>query len=452
MEKDKLKILIVDDEKSIGDLLSEILHHEGYSIFSIMNGSDALKLIEKEQFDLVLLDLKLPDMDGITVLKKIKNINADIAVVMISAFGTISLAITALKAGAEDFIEKPLEANRVITTVKNIIEKIELKRERSMFLAEILKGYRIIGESESIQSTISLIDKCAPAHSSVLILGETGTGKELIARNIHLKSPRYLNPFIAVNCAAIPAELIESELFGYEKGAFTGALARKIGQFEIADRGTLFLDEIGDMSLSAQAKLLRIMDDGMILRLGGISPIHVDARIIAATNHDLEKLIAEKQFRDDLYHRLNVIKIVVPPLKERGNDIITLAENFLRNACVENNRPLKQLTKKAGQFLIHHEWPGNVRELKHLMEKLVILLEDSVIDVNSIEQIIMEDGNYEVKQIDENGIERAKIDFERNYIISALNQTGWHILEAAKKLGVDRTTLFRKMKKLGIKK
>lgn len=447
-EKQKYKILIVDDETKICEILKDILENEGYIADFATNGTDGLRKIQKDQIDLVLLDVKLPDIDGLTLLKKIKDFDSDISVIMISAFGTVSTAVEAVKNGAEDFIEKPLEVNRILTTIRNVLEKVELKKQSTALKSEMLKEYKIIGESEGIKRVLNLIEKAAPTNSTVLILGETGTGKDLVAHNIHLKSLRAGKSFIKVNCAALPKELIESELFGYEKGAFTGAYRRKYGQFELANNGTIFLNEIGDMSLSTQAKVLSAIEDKEIVRLGGTERIKIDVRIIAATNQNLLKLIKEKQFREDLYHRLNVLTIHIPPLRERTTDIPLLAEYFLKNACIENNRPIKTLNKDAYQYLKLYHWPGNVRELKYLMEKLAILLPKTELDSDDIIPIF--DEIKKDSKIQYN-IDVAKDELEKNYILSALQQANGHMGKAAKILGIDRSTLFRKIKKLGIK-
>lgn len=450
MEKSNNNILIVDDEKKICNILSEILKDEGYAISLSLNGTDAEQIIENNNIDLVLLDLKLPDIDGITLLKRFKKIKPDMSIVMISAFGTISKAVEAIKLGADDFIEKPLETTRVLTTLKNALEKNELKKETYQLKTKIIESYKLLGKSTQIKKVLDLIEKVAPTIAIVLIQGDSGTGKELVARTIHNKSPRALKPFVKVNCASIPEELIESELFGYEKGAFTGAYQQKLGQFELANSGTLFLDEIGDMSLSAQAKVLRAIEEKEIQHIGGMEPIKIDVRIIAATNKDLNKLIEERKFREDLYHRLNVITINVPPLREKKDDIPILAEYFLKEACIENNRPLKRLTKGALQYLKNQKWTGNVRELKHLMDKIAILSESK--DIESEEFAVVKGSIKNHMSIPEEGFEKVKEKFERDYIISILNKTGWKIIKTAKILKIDRSSLFRKMKKLKIKR
>ncbi|MGB9719933.1 MAG: sigma-54-dependent transcriptional regulator [bacterium] len=447
-EKSKLRILIIDDELKICEILKDILDGEGYEADYAINGTEGLKKIQNNRIDLVLLDIKLPDIDGLTLLKRIKDFDPGISVIIISAFGTVSTAVEALKTGAEDFIEKPLETNRILVTIKNILEKAEFKKQGIILKSEMLKGYKIIGESEGIKRVVNLIEKAAPTNSTVLILGESGTGKDLVAHNIHLKSPRAGKPFVKVNCAALPKELIESELFGYEKGAFTGAFKRKFGQFELADNGTIFLNEIGDMGLSAQSKVLSAMEDKEIMRIGGTTRIKIDVKIITATNQNLLQLIKEKKFREDLYHRINVLTIHIPPLRERTADIPLLAEHFLKNACIENNRAIKSLTRSAIQYLKLYHWPGNVRELKYLMEKLAILLPKTELDTNDIAPIL--DEIKKDSRIQYN-IDVAKEELEKDYILSALHQANGHMGKAAEILGIDRSTLFRKIKRLGIK-
>lgn len=448
MSNRDFRILIVDDEKKICEILMEILEQEGYEVDAVYNATDALKKMGRQVFSLCLLDIKLPDLDGLSLLKKIKEQWPGLPVAVISAYGTVSLAVDALKSGADDFIEKPLEAARIIKTVRHIQEKQELLQDSRTFREEMAQRHRIIGESAEIAQLKQLIDRVAAAESSVLILGESGVGKELVARNLHLKSNRMNRPFIKVNCAALPGELIESELFGYEKGAFTGAYGRKPGQIELADTGTLFLDEIGDMSLSAQAKVLRTIEEKEIMHLGGTHAKKVNVRFLAATNQNLEKLIQEKKFREDLYHRINVIKITVPPLREHRSDIPNLAYVFLRNACIDNNRPVKTLQPDALKMIMDLPWPGNVRELKYLMERLAILVDHTRISEVDIRGLMSVDEKF--RAMGKTEMEQVRDQFERDYLKSILEQTGWHISNTAAMLGIDRSTLFRKMKKLGI--
>lgn len=444
------RILIVDDEKKICHILREILETEGYYAADVFNGADAMKKIGGKPWDLVLLDVKLPDTDGIKLLSTIKKDYPQIAVVMISAYGTVACAVEALKNGADDFIEKPLEVNRVLKAIRNVQERIQLQKQSQALQWEVLRGFEIIGETPEIKRVVELIEKIAPTESAILILGESGTGKELVARNIQMKSPRMGHPFVRVNCAALPGELIESELFGYEKGAFTGAYARKPGQIELADNGTLFLDEIGDMSLPAQAKVLRAIEDHEIMHLGGTRPIQVNVRFITATNQNLEELIAQKKFREDLYHRINVIKVTVPPLRDRKADIPVLAQKFLNEACLDNNRPFKKISDDAQSELRHHSWPGNVRELKYLMERLAILIDKTDVDEDDIKSLLSVDQKFRI--LGKMEIEKARDSFEKEYLVSVLDRTGWRMSEAADSMGIDRSTLFRKMRKLGIKK
>ncbi len=450
MTNHDFRILIVDDERKICDILTEILENEGYDVSAAYNAADALKKLDRQSFALALIDIKLPDTDGLTLMKKVKQLFPAMSCVVISAFGTIPSAVEALKGGADDFIEKPLESSRIIKTIRNIQEKLALVQESQSLREEMEQRYHIIGESSGIVQLVQMIGKIAPTESSVLILGESGAGKELVARNLHFKSPRMSRPFIKVNCAALPGELIESELFGYEKGAFTGAYGRKPGQIELADTGTIFLDEIGDMSLPAQAKVLRAIEEKEIMHLGGTRSQKINVRFLTATNKDLETLIREKAFREDLYHRINVIKIVVPPLRERQSDIPILADFFLKNACIDNNRPVKVLRPDALETLARFSWPGNVRELKYLMERLAILVDHAQIDEGDIHGLISIDEKF--RSIGKMEMERARELFEREYLQSVLEKTGWHITQAAAELGIDRSTLFRKMKKLGLYK
>jgi two-component system nitrogen regulation response regulator NtrX len=446
-----LRILIVDDEKKICDILKEILEHEGYEVSTALNGGDATRVVETDDIHLVLLDIKLPDTDGLSLLKHFSKIRPEIPVIMISAFGTVPIAVQALKNGAQDFVEKPLEVHRVLTTIRNTLEKVELRRQSMLLKSRMLEQHRIIGNAPTIRQTLQLVDRIAPTDSTVLILGETGTGKDLVAHNIHLRSHRSALPLVKVNCAALPGELIESELFGYEKGAFTGAYSRKPGRFEIANYSTLFLDEIGDMSLPAQSKVLRAIEEHEIMHLGGTKVIKINVRLIVATNQDLEELIKTRRFREDLYHRVNVIKIELAPLRERKGDIPMLADHFLKKACIDNNRPIKGLSAKALRLLTRHDWPGNIRELKHLMERVSILVENKIIEAADLEGTLSLVSEPRPGTEGSN-IDRAKRDLERKLIVTTLEASSGQMAKAAKSLGIDRTTLFRKMRRLGIRK
>jgi len=380
------KILIIDDEQSIRDTLREILEYEKYEVEEAKNGEEGLKLLSKEKFDAALCDIKMPKMDGLEVLDKSIEEGIDTPFVMISAHGTIETAVEATKKGAYDFIQKPPDLNRLLVTLRNAMEKSNLVQETKVLKKKVSKKYDIVGESKGISDVKETIEKVAPTEARVLITGENGTGKELVARWLHEKSNRSKGPMIEVNCAAIPSELIESELFGHEKGSFTSAVKQRIGKFEQANTGTLFLDEIGDMSLSAQAKVLRALQENKITRVGGDKEIKVNVRVVAATNKDLKKAIEEKKFREDLYHRLSVIVIKVPALNERLDDIPLLVDKFLQDIAAEYGTKPKTISKGAIQKLQKYDWSGNIRELRNVVERLIILggneITESDIDKN----------------------------------------------------------------------
>jgi|SRR5690554_300943 len=372
------KILIIDDEKIIRDTLKEILEYEKYEIFEAQDGEEGLNMIENQEFDLVLCDVKMPKMDGIEVLDKANAMERSPQFIMISAHGSIETAVEATKKGAFDFIPKPPDLNRLLLTVRNALEKKNLITETTVLKKKLSRKYDMVGNSRSLQQVKETIEKVAPTDARVLITGANGTGKELVAHWIHQKSNRANAPFIAVNCAAIPSELIESELFGHEKGAFTSAIKQRAGKFEQAMGGTLFLDEIGDMSLSAQAKVLRALQEHKISRVGGDKDIKVDVRVVAATNKDLKKEIKEGRFREDLYHRLSVILIQVPSLKDRKDDIPLLVERFLQDLAKEYGTAKKKIDKEAMERLQEIPWTGNIRELRNVVERLVILASDKI--------------------------------------------------------------------------
>ncbi|WP_162417642.1 sigma-54-dependent transcriptional regulator [Cyclobacterium roseum] len=367
------KILIIDDEKVIRSTLKEILEYENYEIFEAQDGEKGLEMIQNDEFDLVLCDIKMPKMDGIEVLTKVGALQKQPQFIMISAHGTIETAVEATKKGAFDFIPKPPDLNRLLLTVRNALDKKNLVQETKVLKKKLSKKLDMVGESEAINQVKETIEKVAPTDARVLITGPNGTGKELVAHWIHQKSNRESAPFIAVNCAAIPSELIESELFGHEKGAFTSAMKQRQGKFEQAHGGTLFLDEIGDMSLSAQAKVLRALQEHKVSRVGGDKDIKVDVRVLAATNKDLKKEIAEGNFREDLYHRVSVILIPVPPLKERAEDIPLLVDKFLGEIAIEYGTAKKEIEADAIKKLQEFPWTGNIRELRNVIERLVIL-------------------------------------------------------------------------------
>jgi len=377
------KILIIDDESNIRNTLREILEYEKYSVEEAADGEKGLELINEKDYDVVLCDIKMPKLDGLEVLEKTIQSGVDVPFIMISAHGTIETAVEATKKGAFDFLEKPPDLNRLLLTIRNAQDKSNLVNETKILKRKISKTFDIVGESDAIIQVKETIEKVAPTEARVLITGENGTGKELVARWIHEKSNRHKNPLIEVNCAAIPAELIESELFGHEKGSFTSAVKQRIGKFEQANNGTLFLDEIGDMSLSAQAKVLRALQENRITRVGGEKDIKVDVRVVAATNKDLKKEISESKFREDLYHRIGVIILNVPPLRERKEDIPLLVDRFLEEIASEYGAKKKTISLEALEKLKSFSWTGNIRELRNVTERLVIM-SDKEITANDV--------------------------------------------------------------------
>ena len=372
-----MRILIIDDERSIRNSLKEILVDEGYEVDAAENGIQGLEMVDKEKYNIIFCDIKMPEMDGIEVLDKLIGMGVDSAVVMISGHGDIDTAVECIKKGAFDFIRKPLDLNRILITIKNATDKVALVKE-TRILKKKVYGQQMVGESAAIQEIRSMIDKVAPTDARVLIQGSNGTGKELVARNLHQASNRSAMPYIEVNCAAIPSELIESELFGHEKGSFTSAIKQHKGKFEQADGGTLFLDEIGDMSLAAQAKVLRVLQEKKLSRVGSDKDINVDVRVLAATNKNLKEEIAHGRFREDLYHRLSVIVIKVPSLDDRKSDIPILVEHFIDQICSETGMQRRKVEPAAMQLLIDKNWTGNIRELRNVVERLLILSGKSI--------------------------------------------------------------------------
>ncbi|HIA05110.1 MAG TPA: sigma-54-dependent Fis family transcriptional regulator [Flavobacteriales bacterium] len=372
------KILVIDDEKSIRSSLREILEYEKYEVEEAADGMEGLKMIKAGDFDAVLCDIKMPKMDGTEVLDKIIADGEEFPVIMISGHGNIDTAVDAIKKGAFDYISKPLDLNRLLITVRNALDRASLVSETKVLKRKISKTYDMVGSSKALNAIQDMIDKVAPTNARVMITGENGTGKELVARWVHEKSDRAGAPFVEVNCAAIPSELIESELFGHEKGAFTSAIKQRKGNFEQAEGGTIFLDEIGDMSLSAQAKVLRALQENKIMRVGGEKDIKVNVRVIAATNKDLQKEIAEGNFREDLYHRLSVILLHVPSLNDRKDDIPALTEHFAKQICEDYGMPIKKFGKDAYTELKKIDWSGNIRELRNVVERLIILCDKDI--------------------------------------------------------------------------
>jgi len=382
--KTMTKILIVDDERSIRNALKEILEYEKYKIDLAEDGEQAMAMFQDKEYDAVLSDIKMPKKDGIELLKEIKKQNPEQTVIMITGHGDVETAVEALKIGAYDFIQKPLDLNRLLLTIKNALDNKNLVQETKILKKKVSKKYQMIGESEALNKIKQIIEKVAPTDARVLITGENGTGKEVVAHWLHEKSQRSKSPFVEVNCAAIPSELIESELFGHEKGAFTSAHKQRKGKFEQAEGGTIFLDEIGDMSLSAQAKVLRALQENKISRVGSDKDIKINVRVLAATNKDLKQLISEKKFREDLYHRLSVIPIHIPSLNERIEDIPLLTKHFIGTICDESGIPKKDITDKAIKELQKINWTGNIREFRNVIERMIILCDNTITDKDVI--------------------------------------------------------------------
>ncbi len=450
-------ILITDDEKSIRNALREILEFENYAVLEAENGEQALAMVSSEHIDLVMLDIKMKGMDGMEVLPKIKELKKELPVIMISGHGTIKIAVEATKSGAFDFLEKPPDLNRLLISIRNALNSSELIRENRQIRKQLHGHTELIGDSPAIGQIKKLIQKVAPSSSRVLITGENGTGKELVARAIHNNSTRASKTFVDVNCAAIPAELLESELFGHEKGAFTGASGRRIGKFEQADGGTLFLDEIGDMASEAQAKVLRALQEGQIVRVGSNEPIKVDVRVLSATNKDLADEIEEGNFREDLYHRLNVIPIHLPPLRKRREDIPLLAAWFLQNlAEKEIIFSGKSFSDEALDELKKQSWPGNIRELQNSVERLALLSQDDVISKSDVQkQIVSRKKN---KDLLDNLIEETdsfheyKEEAERIFLLKKLEKFDWNVSATADAIDIQRSHIYNKMKKYDIER
>ncbi|HQJ74949.1 MAG TPA: sigma-54 dependent transcriptional regulator [Bacteroidota bacterium] len=448
----KYKILVIDDEQSIRESISMILEYENYLVELAANGVQGLNLFNEQNFDAVLLDVKMPGLDGIEVLQLLKERNKNIPIIMISGHGTIETAIECTKKGAYDFLEKPLDRDKLLISLRNAIEHSTIISEYQKIKDEVEEKFEILGESKVIKELKSIINVVAKSDSRVLITGENGTGKELIARQIYKNSNRADKPFVEVNCAAIPKELIESELFGHEKGAFTGATNQRIGKFEQANTGTIFLDEIGDMSLEAQAKVLRVLEQGTFERVGGSELIKVDVRVIAATNKNLEEEIKKGNFREDLFHRLNVIPIVSPPLREHIDDIPILVEHFVKEICNKYKIAEKKIGENLINFLKRKEWKGNVRELKNFIERLIIL--------NPTKQIIDKDDNQVNSIAGESDFDFSK-DYtlqefqeitEKIFIKKQLEKYDWNVTKTAEALDIQRSHLYTKIKKYGLEK
>lgn len=473
------KILIIDDERAIRSTLREILEYEDYQVIDVDNGIEGLEVIKKDNIDLVLCDIKMGRMDGMEVLTEALLIKPDIPFIMISGHGTIETAVEASKKGAYDFISKPPDLNRLLITVRNALERGNLVTETKVLKRRVSKTREILGESDAISRIKETIDRVAPTDARVLITGANGSGKELVARWLHEKSNRVNSPLIEVNCAAIPSELIESELFGHEKGSFTSAVKQRIGKFEQADKGTLFLDEIGDMSLSAQAKVLRALQENKITRVGGDKEIEVNVRVIAATNKDLLKEIEAGNFRMDLYHRLSVILIHVPPLSERRSDVPIIAEQFCDEICTEYGMPIKKITSPAVEALKALPWTGNIRELRNMVERLIILSDKSITDkdvyayanpggpmsgptslptndhgsANGSATSIPNGTGNSLNHFDQfSSFQEYKDYAEREYIKYKLENNSWNVSKTADDIEIQRSHLYSKIEKYGLKR
>ncbi len=442
-------VLVVDDEKGIRESLSDIFEDEGYRVASAASGEEAIEKIMAEKPSLVLLDIWLPEMDGLEALERIKRIDPDLPVIMISGHGNIEMAVRATKNGAYDFLEKPLSLDRVVLVSGRAIERSSLEVENRALRESLARKWNLVGETPVMKALRRQIESAAKGNARVLITGESGTGKEVVAHLLHAMSPRAEKPFVEVNCAAIPQELIESELFGHEKGSFTGAFEQKKGKFELADGGTLFLDEIADMSPQTQAKLLRVIEMQQFQRVGGSKDIKVDVRVIAATNKDLPQRIRDGLFRDDLYFRLNVIPISTPPLRQRLDDVPILVDHFLGIFASEYGQARKVISPAALSRLRDYEWPGNIRELRNLIERLVIMSPSDTIEEGSILEARGEGGSRDYFGLDT--LREARDAFEKDFLTRKLGENNWNVSRTAEVLGVERSNLHRKIKAFGIK-
>jgi two-component system nitrogen regulation response regulator NtrX len=471
----KPRILVIDDEAAIRDSLKMILEYEDYQFVGAVSGQDGLAAVQRERPDAVLLDIKMPGMDGMEVLRKLRALDETLPIIMISGHGATATAVEAIKSGAVDFFDKPLSTERVIVTLRNVLKQSELVAENRDLKLAMESKYEIVGQSPALRGVLESVQRAAPTNATVLLLGESGVGKELVARTIHRNSPRAGQRFVQVNCAAIPEELIESELFGHEKGSFTGATEKQVGKFEQADRGTIFLDEIGDMSQKTQAKVLRVLQEQEVERLGSARTIKVDVRVIAATNKNLEEAIERGEFREDLYFRLNVIPIVVPPLRDRREDIPRLVQHFARRTAEEHNLKPKRFEPAAMDALSRYRWRGNIRELRNTVERLMIMtpadavrVEDLPADLRSNESFAARPAPVAASASSETTsagaapktdaqpagagtLREFKDAAERAYLVQKLRENNWNISKTAEIIDTPRSNLYKKLEQYGIK-
>ena len=456
----KSRILVVDDEAAIRDSMRMILEYEGYEFLGAPSGQDAITAVERDAPDMVFLDIKMPGMDGLDVLGRIKGISDQLPVVMISGHGTVSTAVEATKLGAFDFIEKPLASDRVLLTIRNALDQSRLRDENKSLRRAVEVRHEMVGTSPSIKQIVDAVRRAAPTNATVLIQGESGVGKELVARMIHRNSLRSRERFVQVNCAAIPDELIESELFGHEKGSFTGATEKQIGKFEQADRGTIFLDEVGDMSLKTQAKVLRVLQEGEVERVGSARTLKVDVRVIAATNKDLEKEIEKGTFREDLFFRVSVIPIFVPPLRDRAEDIPLLARHFADQFARENNFRPKRFTPPAVEALQRYRWKGNIRELRNTIERVIIMTSTDTIDVPDLPEPVRNEARAAgapagdgatAAQESPGTLREFKESAERTFLVQKLRENAWNISKTAEAIGTPRSNLYKKLEQYNIR-
>jgi two-component system response regulator AtoC len=448
MVTEKARILVVDDEEIVRDSLAGWLLEDGYSVDSAPDGKVAIERLKTEPWTVLLVDLKMPGIDGLQVLEAARKCQPEASVIIMTAYATVDTAVQAMKLGAYDYLVKPFEPEELSLMMQKLIAQQDLKRENLLLKKTLKQQYRfqdLVSKSPKMQALFELVKVAAQSSSTILILGESGTGKELLARAIYAESPRSTGPFVAVSCAALTETLLESELFGHEKGAFTGAACRKKGKFELSHGGTLFLDEIGDISPKLQLDLLRALEDRRFYRVGGTEPVHVDTRIIAATNRDLKKSVEAGEFREDLYYRLHVIPIALPPLKERKEDIPLLVEHFLEQLQVEMGKPLTGVSTEAMEFLMTYHWPGNVRELRNVLERGVVVAPGPLIEASDLGLPVLAGEQAAGKP------SASLKDMERRHILRVLHEHQWNVTRSAAALGIDRVTLYHKIKKYDLK-